>query len=92
MRQGVRTSILGQAGRQQSLALPSDRPLPEAQRAMAGFDQMPRSLRAFLNEYGGYFPKATLVTFVDTLKAGYGIKITTLDGKVHTIAPDPPTR
>ncbi len=91
MKQGGRISTLGLGGRQQSLA-PTDRPHPEAQRAMAGFDQMPQSLRAFLNEYGGYFPKAAVVTFVDTLKAGYGIKITTLDGKVHTIAPDPPSR
>lgn len=91
MKQGGRISTLGLDGRQQSL-VPNELPHPQAQRSMAGFDQMPQSLRAFLNEYGGYFPKVMVVSFVDTLKAGYGIKVTTLDGKVHTITPDPPSR
>lgn len=92
MKQVVRTSTVGLAG-----GRPQNIPAAKSQQlasriAMDGFDQMPKSLRAFLNEYGGYFPKAAQVQLVDTLKAGYGIKITTPDGKTHTIAPDLPAR
>jgi len=59
---------------------------------MAGHDRMPESLRLFLHEWAPYFPKKTVVQIVDTLKQGYGVTITSPDGKQHVLAPDPPQR
>jgi hypothetical protein len=63
-----------------------------ARAAMAGHDELPSSLRIFLHEWAAYFPAKSVVQIVDTLKSGHGINITSPDGKVHRIVPDPPSR
>lgn len=59
---------------------------------MAGHDALPKTLRVFLHEYASQFPQKAIVQIVDTLKSGLGVRITSPDGKVHEIVPDPPSR
>lgn len=100
MNRAVRTSTLGLIpGRKQSVAHHTGMTGPTAEQmskaarlAMAGHDALPSSLRIFLHEYACRFPAKAIVQIVDTLKSGHGVRITSPDGKVHTIVPDPPNR
>lgn len=92
MRPAARTSTLGLiSGRSQNV--PSFNERSEAARmAMRGFDEMPKSLRVFLHEYAAAFPQKSIVQIIEVLKGGYGVTITSPDGKTHRIEPDPPKR
>jgi len=80
-------------GRRQNVARPSaDQAHAKAAENMAGHDVLPSSMRIFLHEWACAFPQKAIVQIVDTLKSGHGVRITSPDGKVHEIVPDPPQR
>jgi hypothetical protein len=92
VRPAGRTSTLGLIpGRKQSLPTASQQ-TALAQKAMAGHDELPESLRLFLHEWAGRFPQRMVVQIVDSLKQGYGVVITAPDGKKHKLLPDTKSR
>jgi hypothetical protein len=60
----------------------------QARKNMAGFDQMPKSLRLFLHEYGGMMPQNQVNAIIHTLQHGVGVRVNTPDGKVFELVPD----